>query len=698
MTGVPTARAGRHRDAPTVDERTRDPRYYDFRTQLRVVETGDWLSTLEAVGRAWLAEKGVELAPGVPASRSTAGAEAHLARLAVTPGSAVRFTLVEHGEQGEWRTEVLGAMVEDGTGWIGVTTRNSDTSFVNRPRIVTRILEQIEVRDGRSELVDDTWLITSQHVREFLQLLADPGRTLPVFVTGVAPDGDAERHVTWMRNRSKELAGLAHSYVVDAESAIALDRVLGRNVPVRPWNIRSFAPTPVPHDPEDALRHRVIGSRRLEGLSAGSARAMVGRIARFEAAERPEATVLRDARRAFDRMAVRDRFRRPLPVETTEGAATVPDAVPEIEPHHETGRPSPTAVETGESADQETAAEERRSSRPDVERRPESGVLGPLAPDGTTEAERPAAPTEPVRTPTTSPVSEPEPAEGPRSALLVEHEIGPTRTLAAGDQALVDRLLAATGRRDLGAVIEDFAALTSMLEDASRVALDHLEDSNRAQDTEQDLREQLDELERELSSEAGRRRTAERNLRDLARFDPTVDARDLAPTHPSDLPAPEQFSDIALVLEELRPFVVFTGDVEIVASLDEFDTNRVGAGKCWDGLLALHGYASACSAGEYEGSLHKYLQEPPEGYSAFPVGQYAAGESETTTGRRDLAAQRLLPVPSDVDPSGQAHMWAHLKLRKLGRVSPRLHFLDAVSGHGTVYVGYIGPHLGIAGS
>lgn len=40
----------------------------------------------------------------------------------------------------------------------------------------------------------------------------------------------------------------------------------------------------------------------------------------------------------------------------------------------------------------------------------------------------------------------------------------------------------------------------------------------------------------------------------------------------------------------------------------------------------------------------------------------------------------------------------HLKLLKVGRISPRLHFYDDASGTGKIYIGYIGRHLAISGS
>ena len=43
-------------------------------------------------------------------------------------------------------------------------------------------------------------------------------------------------------------------------------------------------------------------------------------------------------------------------------------------------------------------------------------------------------------------------------------------------------------------------------------------------------------------------------------------------------------------------------------------------------------------------------------------------------------------------------MEAHFKLGKLGRISPRMHFVDCWPIDGHVYVGYIGRHLPVVGT
>jgi hypothetical protein len=56
-------------------------------------------------------------------------------------------------------------------------------------------------------------------------------------------------------------------------------------------------------------------------------------------------------------------------------------------------------------------------------------------------------------------------------------------------------------------------------------------------------------------------------------------------------------------------------------------------------------------------------------------------------------ANRVFPVPATVVPSGRATMEADLKLGKLGRISPRLHFVDCWPIDGRVCEGYSGRHV-----
>jgi hypothetical protein len=65
VTVQPLQATGRRADLSAVEDSTVDHRYYDFSSRLRVLDAGDWLARFEATSRAWLAEKNIELSPGL---------------------------------------------------------------------------------------------------------------------------------------------------------------------------------------------------------------------------------------------------------------------------------------------------------------------------------------------------------------------------------------------------------------------------------------------------------------------------------------------------------------------------------------------------------------------------------------------------------------------------------------------------------
>lgn len=709
-------RTGRRADNSALEESTVDHRYYDFSTRLRVLDEGDWTSRLERTVREWLAEKSIPMPEGVPSVHLSESVDAKIDRLELPGVTAFRLTLAEIGAQGEWRTEVLGVARERGDGWISVTVHSQENRFANRPRVVPRLLEGLEVRDGSSELLDDTWIVQPAHLREFLQVLADPRRNAPVFVAAARPGVALEKVGRWMELRSRELAGLAHSYVLSAEANAQLMRVLGEAHGVRPGTIRSFAPNPVAHDREDALRHRVVGAQRLNSLPSRAAGALIGRIARFEAAGRPEPAVLRDARRAFDRKALEDRLRgrrarrsgqplapsRPIvPSRPTTEPASPPPAPSAVAPAETVPSPVPGPAE--ESAREELPTGVPSAPSPAEERR---AAAAPQPVPSPTEVEDPGATDSPESEPTAGAEERTAGTAPDRSTSGTTTPGGPSTPSEAEPDASAEgldtpdpylaELFALTGVTSLAEVLDHLRAQEDLLEEVAEEAQEALAERDRHADTAEQLERAVGDLELELSSELTRRQTAEQNARLLSVYQAPEEERDPGAIRLVELRAPEQFSEVPDAMRELLEYVEFTGDAAVTAALDEYDTVNISAKKCWDGLLALHDYARARSTGVHEGGLVDYLRTTPHGFHGFGVSNCATQESGPTMERKDLAEQRRFTVPTTVDPSGAVVMWPHLKLGKIGRISPRLHFHDDVAGTGKVYVGYIGRHLGIS--
>ncbi|NNH24511.1 hypothetical protein HLB09_15720, partial [Pseudokineococcus marinus] len=254
-----------------------------------------------------------------------------------------------------------------------------------------------------------------------------------------------------------------------------------------------------------------------------------------------------------------------------------------------------------------------------------------------------------------------------------------TLALALGAGAGTAVRLGAGGARADGLVLVLAAALVA--------AQARLEEAEAAHQEEQ--------LERALAEQA--RLDAEQRLRELQRrvlrSGVEIDAWSTAPADEDEaVPA-----TTAELLERLAAGrlarVVFTGDPARALELDDVVHTGLHVQRTWEALLALRDYAAAKADGSVDSDVQGYLERTPDGMCSWPAGRHARGESSTVQNDPRLRAPRLLPVPVEVDPSGRAPMWAHMKLLSLGQTSPRLHYLDDTRRSGRVYVGYVGRHL-----
>jgi hypothetical protein len=158
--------------------------------------------------------------------------------------------------------------------------------------------------------------------------------------------------------------------------------------------------------------------------------------------------------------------------------------------------------------------------------------------------------------------------------------------------------------------------------------------------------------------------------------------------------SPVTFAELLERLEEqVLTCVVFTGDPKNALELDDYDPLGTWAAKSWDVLRVLDGYAAARRRGEFSKGVHAYLGHTPPGRPGYPPGAHSTQESEAVERSPKLRKLRVFPVPAGLDPSGAIFMDAHFKIARKGLISPRIHYHDAVSHSGLIYVGYIGKHL-----
>ena len=114
----------------------------------------------------------------------------------------------------------------------------------------------------------------------------------------------------------------------------------------------------------------------------------------------------------------------------------------------------------------------------------------------------------------------------------------------------------------------------------------------------------------------------------------------------------------------------------------------------WRGLRALAAYARYRREMKFPGGFWEWCAEGfPEGWPATEK-KLSMTESETVRQSPKFNSCRLLPVSTDVDPSGRTYMYSHLKIAEGGsNISPRIYFHDDTRGKtGKIHVGFVGPH------
>ncbi len=227
---------------------------------------------------------------------------------------------------------------------------------------------------------------------------------------------------------------------------------------------------------------------------------------------------------------------------------------------------------------------------------------------------------------------------------------------------LTERLAVTTNERDSKA--EDNRVLYSLI--------DELEDD-------------LEKLSQQNSLLAVAARTSNTGTSDEEAYSEVTALNDL-------LDEIDSFNNLVDAFPDFEEFgISLTCNPKEVAQLDDIDTNGRAIAQTLRALRTLIDYLRAKRDEQFEGSMHSYLTNAPNGYFKVSQKMHASRESESTM--TQYGHLRQLPVPQSISQNGYAEMQAHFKLEKIGIKSPRLHYFDASAISQRVVVGYIGPHL-----
>jgi hypothetical protein len=234
---------------------------------------------------------------------------------------------------------------------------------------------------------------------------------------------------------------------------------------------------------------------------------------------------------------------------------------------------------------------------------------------------------------------------------------------------------------------DDVKLLNDLLAEASNTERQLNEEIGRQQDDLMDLAHELEVAQQDLDRSTATIRTLRQRLVESGR---PLDAYAPIAEPP---PLPTSFDELYSWLDGITSYVEFTGDTDEMLGLDVYPQNATWAQTAWQCFLALRDYAQAKKAGDFTGDFKMWCETPHGDGRVIAPGKVARDESPTVRNTKKYAAPRTFPVPAEVDPSKRIFMGAHIRLGADAQLSPRMHYHDATSTVGKVFVGYVGRHL-----
>lgn len=515
-------------------------------------------------------------------------------------------------------------------------------------------------------LLGSPTLVRPDDVGDVAQGLADTFRRGLVFVAGSydsLPQGQWKDMVAGLL---RETAGLAVQLVLDPAATVAFNALVGPAHAVAPGTVRTFVSGVRFGDPEDYIRHRILGTERIVREDGRYLALLLGRRARAATADTALSTQVtrldRRLRTALDEVVLEEMFAAPITALPAPDAELLP---PELAPRDTITEPVSTAPPVPAPRPR-PAHDSTVDTGPGVVPEPVPAAAGPAA----------AGPAVPAYT---------APDTGELAAQL-----NPVLLAIFGTTELT---------RDRARMIAEFATASARADATREYVFDRL---SRAEALTDDLREQTTTLRTELEDEQQERALAElgrlevsRRLRhaqqQLASTGHSEAAWAVPDTDEQDVP-PGSFDELLDRVDSL-PRVVFTGNHDTTRGLDEHNVLGSWAARAWEALLALVDYAAETAGGRCPRDVEGYLADTPAYLHGFSLGRHASGETATLASNRRYSAPRTLPVPKQVSPDGAIFMGAHFKIAQSGMLSPRMHYYDDTARSGNVYIGYLGPHL-----
>lgn len=283
-----------------------------FRSFLRLAPGQDLLGTVvEHLGR-WLATKEIHLDAGRPGNylldhddlvtilRDSSGAGEFYQWRRQHPDAQPRdvwrttFTVLEHPTGPGWL-------------WTEIETRDDVTAIgeapYNRcmsvPSVLRGLLGELTATDGRTEMAPGPQWVTTNHLPDLMDYLADETRRGPVYMIsqGLRSQDEFDR---WAREITWHLVGLGSAFLLDETVEAGFNEMVGRPHAVPPGTMRTYLPDVNLDSLEDPLRHKILGRSRILATDTRRLARMLGRAERDRAARVAIPVEARELVRAYE--------------------------------------------------------------------------------------------------------------------------------------------------------------------------------------------------------------------------------------------------------------------------------------------------------------------------------------------------------------------------------------------------------------
>lgn len=579
--------------------------------------------------------------------------------------------------------------------WVEVTPPRESGWDAKPPRLVRDLISEGHCYDRGMPLSESLQSISDdRQVEELIGWIRDERRRASVVVAAPLTDGSGQgaleaesRWKTILGTLTRDSLGCASYFLLTPDAYRQFRERIGEECVMPKGSLRTYLPGFRPDDPTDRYRHRVLTAatllRRYDEKQKKFRSELSEIIARTPCEYLWEKGLDKELRRA---QAPLDKKRLTVPTfyplrEATESAELLDERVRQ------------RVAESLSALSHEAVLPVEESSKPELVK-PEGAAPGAHVSDGSGSA----VVAEPAPQRSESPhLAWYEPLRRLIRRFLPFFSPRTPADLTSGVMAL------SSGLDAMNRTYEELSSERDKLSGELQAAKELLDGAADDSEEIRTLKEDYDNLDRELSeAQEERENLARRNqylewkvknpgATDVER-DFVEEQLDARPTCMS-----EFFDRMTLgSFDTVTKYVVLSdpdGMMEDILKLDALASSRYAA-EFWNYVLVLRDYMRAREAGDFAGgNVHDYLANPPEGYRTCSAARHRSNESETVKGNERMRRERTLPVPREVDPSGEIEMWAHFAPTHCDQNAPRMYYYADTKTTGKVYIGYIGRHL-----